>query len=81
MIFHHEINSRKLREHIRDGTVILGGNSVLKIYGTLTCRSGKRMNKKNRVFFKSEAEAVSQGLRPCGHCFRTKYNEWKNGTV
>ncbi|MCE7072741.1 hypothetical protein LZG74_20680 [Dyadobacter sp. CY327] len=32
---------------------------------------------KNRVFFNSEKEAMSQGFRPCGHCMREAYLKWK----
>lgn len=30
-----------------------------------------------RVFFASEQEALSCGYRPCGHCLREKYRQWK----
>lgn len=62
--------SRKLKELIDIGKVRFGGNRRLKIYGTLTCGSGKRMKVENRVFFVSEAEARNAGYRPCGHCMR-----------
>ena len=39
-----------------------------KIFGTLDCKSGMRMHKKNRVFFHSLADAVKQGYRPCKKC-------------
>ncbi|MCF2493313.1 hypothetical protein NFI80_06605 [Dyadobacter chenhuakuii] len=32
---------------------------------------------RNRVFFNSEKEAMSQGFRPCGHCMREAYLRWK----
>ncbi|WP_281166870.1 Ada metal-binding domain-containing protein [Segetibacter koreensis] len=53
----------------------------LKIYGKLNCISGKRMLKQNRVFFCTEAEAIKNGFRPCGHCMRSDYKKWKNGLV
>jgi len=81
MIFHSDIASSLLRAQILNGNVVFGGNHALKIYGTLDCRSGKRMIKKNRVFFRSEEEARSNGFRPCGHCLRTKYKVWKDGAV
>ncbi|HEY1202931.1 MAG TPA: Ada metal-binding domain-containing protein [Niastella sp.] len=56
----------------------MGGYSHGKIYGTLSCASGKRMKAENRVFFQNEAEAIAAGYRPCGHCMRKKYLEWKN---
>ncbi|HEV8513084.1 MAG TPA: Ada metal-binding domain-containing protein [Cyclobacteriaceae bacterium] len=46
------------------------GNAKLKIYRTLSCHSGKRMKKENRVFFESEAEAISLGFRPCRNCMK-----------
>ena len=63
--------SRRLKELIDADKVRFGGNKRLKIYGTLTCGSGKRMKVENRVFFESEAEAAKAGYRPCGHCMRT----------
>jgi hypothetical protein len=84
MIRHSEIGhpsfltSRKLKALIDTGLVTLGGNKNLKIYGTLTCRSGKRMKVENRVFFSSELEAVANGYRPCGHCMKKEYQDWKN---
>ena len=59
----------------------LGGNSKLRIYGELTCWSAdKALGKgyeKIRVFFADEATAIAAGYRPCGHCMRTKYRDWK----
>jgi hypothetical protein len=81
MIKHYEITDRELGLKIKNRIVHLGGNSNLKIYGTLQCKSGKRMNKANRVFFKSEKEAIDNGYRPCGNCMRTEYLTWKNGSV
>jgi len=53
----------------------------MKIYGTLHCRSGKRMKAKNRVFFSSVEEALRMGYRPCGHCRKYEYRLWleRNG--
>lgn len=62
---------------IRKGDIILGGYSKAKIYGLLSCSSGKRMHVKNRVFFKNEGEALAAGYRPCGHCMKPKYEYWK----
>lgn len=39
-----------------------------KIFGSLTCKSGMRMKKENRVFFENLEEAVLQGYRPCKNC-------------
>lgn len=60
--------------------ITLAGNRQLKIYGTLQCRSGKRMKIENRVFFVSEKEAITHGYRPCGHCMKGKYQKWKDRT-
>ncbi|MEO9964526.1 MAG: Ada metal-binding domain-containing protein [Reichenbachiella sp.] len=81
MIDHTTLDDLELHKHIRAQKIRLGGNKRLMIFGTLDCRSGKRMKKQNRVFFTSEDEALSEGYRPCGHCMREKYNEWKNGLV
>ena len=76
-MFHHiELEKQKLKSLIKNGKIVLGGNKRLKIYGTLSCNSGKRMKKENRVFFSSEKEAINEGYRPCGHCMKTKYLKW-----
>lgn len=62
---------------IRKGDITLGGYRKAKIFGLLSCRSGKRMKAENRVFFKSEAEALAAGYRPCGHCMQPQYEHWK----
>lgn len=78
MIQHSEINNNNLRNQIKRKEICFGGNRNLKIYGTLQCKSGKRMKKENRVFFISESEAVKNGFRPCGHCMKVNYQKWKN---
>lgn len=77
MIQHRDIDKKTLITEIKRGEIVLGGNLLLKIYGKLDCKSGKRMKVENRVFFASELEAIQEGFRPCGICLRTKYNEWK----
>jgi methylphosphotriester-DNA--protein-cysteine methyltransferase len=83
MIRHTELGeskfarSRKLKELINDGKIRFGGNRKLKIYGMLDCPSGTRMNPGNRVFFESEGEAKENGYRPCGHCMRMAYLQWR----
>jgi methylphosphotriester-DNA--protein-cysteine methyltransferase len=67
-----------VRRLIHNKTIALGGNRPAKIYGTLSCASGKKMKVENRVFFQNEEEAKAAGYRPCGHCMRAKYLEWKN---
>lgn len=62
---------------IRKGAISLGGYKKARIYGLLTCSSGKRMKVENRVFFKDEKEAIAAGYRPCGNCLPEKYKQWK----
>jgi methylphosphotriester-DNA--protein-cysteine methyltransferase len=75
--------SRVLYKLIAAGEIKLAGNKKLKIYGTLNCASGKRMKVENRVFFKNQEEAISNGYRPCGNCLAAEYKIWKNnnGTI
>lgn len=68
---------RALARLIISGKVTLAGYSKGKIYGLLSCKSGKRMNAENRVFFKNEQEAKASGYRPCGTCMRAAYRLWK----
>lgn len=75
---HTELSPDVLRSRIRSGEIKFGGNRRLKIYGMLHCSSGKRMKQENRVFFKSEKEALENKYRPCGHCMKAKYKLWKN---
>lgn len=77
MIEHQDLNQLDLHKHLKNKLIRLAGNRKLKIYGTLQCTSGKRMKKENRVFFKNEEEAINLGFRPCGHCLRNKYRQWK----
>jgi hypothetical protein len=65
------------RRLIATGIIKLGGYRPRKIYGTLSCLSGKKMKVQNRVFFSTEQEAIEAGYRPCGHCLPEKYREWK----
>ena len=78
MIRHSDISDERLRELIKKGELLLGGNAVLMIYGRLDCKSGKRLHKANRVFFVNETEARHLGFRPCGNCLRSRYLEWKS---
>lgn len=89
MISHKELGQspfarfRVLQMLILKGDIKIGGYKKGKIYGTLSCKSGKRMKVENRVFFKDEQEAIDAGYRPCGNCMPQQYNLWKqnNGTV
>lgn len=74
---HAHLSDRVLRTKIRRKELTFGGNKNLKIYGSLHCSSGKRMRKENRIFFVSETAAIALGYRPCGHCMKQKYREWK----
>lgn len=44
------------------------GHKGYKIFGTLSCKSGMRMKKENRVFFLNLEDAVLEGYRPCKNC-------------
>ncbi|MCZ4244476.1 Ada metal-binding domain-containing protein [Pedobacter punctiformis] len=81
MILHSNISSLKLKKAKKQKEICYGGNLKLKIYGTLHCKSGKRMKMANRIFFSSETEAIQNGYRPCGHCMHAKYQNWKNGFI
>jgi hypothetical protein len=83
MFYHYKLGNspgairQQLSRLIHSGEITLGGYSKEKIYGTLHCSAGKRMNIINRVFFKDEAEALQEGYRPCGRCMPDKYRQWK----
>ena len=77
MTRHNDIDRQELRKEIKNRSIQYAGNSNLKIFGLLSCRSGKRMKNENRVFFKTETEALTAGFRPCGHCMRDQYRRWK----
>lgn len=81
MYNHSEITNAQLRDLVKNQIVLFGGNRSLKIYGTLRCKSGKRIKKGNRVFFVSVQEALRNGYRPCGHCLRDSYIKWKHGLI
>ncbi len=72
MIQHSYISDSDLRSKIKQQKISFGGNIKLKIYGTLSCKSGKKMKPENRVFFSSEKEAIANGFRPCGHCMKKR---------
>ncbi len=64
---------RQLKILINRGEAKFAGNLKFKIFGTLKCNSGKRLNLENRVFFQSAKEAIDMGFRPCGNCLKNKY--------
>ena len=63
----------------------LGGHRRSKIYGRLDCPSALRAIARggpyasHRVFFASEADAVSAGYRPCTICLPTAYARRRGG--
>ncbi len=70
MIKHSEITDSQLAVLIRSQKIRLAGNIRLKIYGLLTCKSGMRMKRENRVFFTDKEDAIKEGFRPCKNCLR-----------
>jgi methylphosphotriester-DNA--protein-cysteine methyltransferase len=76
MIYHIDVE-KNMHRLIRSSKIRFAGNAKLRIYGLLSCTSGKRMNIRNRVFFESIEEAEQSGYRPCGHCMRKEYKRWK----
>lgn len=78
MTEHKHIGSAELWRKMYRKDITFGGNKLLKIYGSLRCRSGKRMKRENRVFFASAKEAADAGYRPCGHCMKQEYHDWKH---
>ncbi len=81
MIRHEMITDQEIYGLLRQEKILFGGNLNLKIYSSLRCQSGKRMKRKKRVFFNDELEALALGYRPCGHCMKQAYMDWKNGSV
>lgn len=81
MIEHNTLSESNIMKLVRNGSISHAGNAQLKIFGKLNCKSGKRMKKENRVFFKNRDEAFSLGFRPCGHCLNSEYKNWKNGII
>ena len=63
----------------------LGGHRRSRIYGRLDCPSALRAIARggpyasHRVFFASEADAVSAGYRPCAICLPTAYARRRGG--
>ncbi|MBI3220409.1 MAG: metal-binding protein [Bacteroidetes bacterium] len=78
MFYHSSLKAKELHRQIRLRRIQFAGYVRAKIYGKLHCQAGKRMNRQNRVFFTSVEEAKQNGYRPCGHCMKTEYQNWKN---
>jgi methylphosphotriester-DNA--protein-cysteine methyltransferase len=68
--------SKALYQLIMSGEVRFAGYVKNKIYGLLSCASGKRMKIENRVFFSNEQEAIAAGYRPCRNCMTANYKSW-----
>jgi methylphosphotriester-DNA--protein-cysteine methyltransferase len=79
VIAHTEVSREQLQSLIQRGDIAFAGNRKLKIYGMLTCGSGTRMKKENRVFFKDAWEARGLGYRPCGRCMKAAFERWRKG--
>ena len=77
MIEHKNLSAEKVRSLIRGNKITYAGNIPAKIFGTLTCSSGKRMKNENRIFFTDLNEAIRAGFRPCAKCLRKEYKIWK----
>ncbi|MEQ8472055.1 MAG: Ada metal-binding domain-containing protein [Marinoscillum sp.] len=78
MLAHSSLDSSLLLRKIRAGEVQFAGNKTLRIYGLLSCKSGKRIRLENRVFFTTETLAIEAGFRPCGHCMSNQYQLWNS---
>ena len=61
---HADLDPVRLRRLIVSGVIILAGNERLRIYGQLSCRSGKRMHRGNRVFLPMRMPRWEQGFAP-----------------
>jgi methylphosphotriester-DNA--protein-cysteine methyltransferase len=81
MIEHKKLSAVEVRSLIHGNKITYAGNIPAKIFGTLTCSSGKRMKKENRTFFVDRNEAIREGFRPCGKCLRQEYKIWKERTT
>lgn len=52
---------------------LYAGITTQRIFGRLTCGSGKRAKKENRIFFHTWDNAVGAGYRPCKVCRPEKF--------
>ena len=53
---------------------IYAGIITTKIFGRLTCSSGARAKRENRVFFRFWEDAIKAGFRPCQNCNPNKFS-------
>lgn len=77
MLSHASLSDQDLRSRIKSRDICFAGNRNLLIFGTLHCASGRRMHRKNRVFFATIHEAIRAGYRPCGNCMPEAYLKYK----
>ena len=80
MLHHADLDDSVVRRMIRSREILFAGNQKLKLFGTLHCASGRRMTRANRVFFSTVEAAKAEGYRPCGHCMKSDYAEWRAGS-
>lgn len=78
---HIHLPDADIRRQIRHRQICWAGNKRLKIFGLLSCSRGKKMLRKNRVFFASASDAWQNNYRPCGHCMPIEYKKWKNELI
>ena len=52
------------------------GNVTHRIFGRLTCASGRRMYAENRVFFATWDDAIAAGYRPCRKCRPSPFDRY-----
>lgn len=81
MIYHLQMSDSELRNKIRRGVICFAGHQKFKTYGTLRCKSGKRMLQNNRVFLTSIERAVDHVFRPRGPRLPLACKKWKHGLV
>jgi methylphosphotriester-DNA--protein-cysteine methyltransferase len=82
MQHHKHLTPIDLRNLIHSGEIQFAGWFTGKIYGHLSCISGKhKINRENRVFFKTEQEALQLGYRPCAICMKNAYKVFKNKQI
>lgn len=77
-IDHLNLTDKQVFNLLHRGVIKFAGHKRNKVYGTLHCKSGKKMKRKYRTFFNSEEFALWLGYRPCGFCMKEKYQQWKS---
>lgn len=77
MIRHTDLMDEALHQALKAGTYTFAGHRSARIFGRLDCAAGKRMKRNERVFFADATEALALGFRPCSHCMKEAYSQWK----